>query len=84
MTQYSLRNTYYGNFEYGKRDGHGTFLYANGSKYEGDWHSNLKHGYVFNKFIQNCFTRNNFVLNFRENTHIKMVMSMKAILKMIK
>lgn len=46
MTQYSLRNTYYGNFEYGKRQGHGTFLYANGSKYEGDWHNNVKHGRV--------------------------------------
>jgi hypothetical protein len=50
MTQYSLRNTYYGNFEYGKRHGHGTFLYANGSKYEGDWFNNLKHGFVLFNF----------------------------------
>jgi hypothetical protein len=46
MTQYTLRNTYYGNFLNGKRNGQGTFLYANGSKYEGAWENNLKHGWV--------------------------------------
>lgn len=46
MTQYALRNTYYGMFVSGRRHGQGTFLYANGAKYEGGWESNLKHGWV--------------------------------------
>ncbi len=46
MTQYALRNTYFGNFKNGKRHGQGTFLYANGAKYEGTWENNLKHGWV--------------------------------------
>lgn len=46
MTQYTLRNTYYGNFKNGKRHGQGTFLYANGTKYEGSWENNVKHGWV--------------------------------------
>lgn len=46
MTQYALRNTYYGHFKNGKRHGQGTFLYANGAKYEGNWENNLKHGWV--------------------------------------
>lgn len=50
MTQYTLRNTYYGNFKNGKRHGQGTFLYANGTKYEGNWENNLKHGWVINIF----------------------------------
>ena len=27
------------------RSGVGTFLYANGTKYVGDWHKNMKHGH---------------------------------------
>ncbi len=46
MTQYALRNTYYGSFKNGKRHGKGTFLYADGTKYEGSWENNLKHGWV--------------------------------------
>lgn len=46
MTQYSLRNSYYGNFKNGKRHGQGTYLYANGSKYEGNWQFDVKHGWV--------------------------------------
>jgi hypothetical protein len=45
-TQYALRNTYYGDFKYGKRHGKGTFIYASGAKYEGEWMQNLKHGWV--------------------------------------
>ena len=45
MTQYALRNTYFGMFVNGKRHGQGTFLYANGAKYEGTWSNNLKHGW---------------------------------------
>ena len=51
MTQYALRNTYFGNFKNGKRHGQGTFLYANGAKYEGTWENNLKHGWVCFKKI---------------------------------
>ena len=46
MTQYALRNTYYGMFVNGKRQGQGTFLYANGAKYEGSWVKDLKDGWV--------------------------------------
>ena len=46
MTQYALRNTYYGMFVNGKRHGQGTFLYANGAKYEGSWVNDLKDGWV--------------------------------------
>ncbi|CAF0869215.1 unnamed protein product [Brachionus calyciflorus] len=45
MTQYTLRNTYFGNFKNGKRHGQGTFLYANGTKYEGNWENDIKHGW---------------------------------------
>jgi hypothetical protein len=45
-SQYTLVNSYYGQFVDGKRHGYGTFLYANGSKYEGDWKNNSKNGYV--------------------------------------
>jgi hypothetical protein len=51
MTQYALRNTYFGNFKNGKRHGQGTFLYANGAKYEGNWENNLKHGWVGLKIL---------------------------------
>ena len=52
MTQYALRNTYFGNFKHGKRHRQGTFLYANGAKYEGTWENNLKHGWV--RFKKRC------------------------------
>ena len=39
-----LRNRYVGNWAFGKRNGHGEFYYANGSKYKGDWVDDLKEG----------------------------------------
>lgn len=30
--------------EFGKRHGHGTFVYANGDAYTGEWHAGTKHG----------------------------------------
>ena len=60
MTQYALRNTYYGSFKDGKRHGKGTFLYADGSKYEGNWENNLKHGWV-NKQL-NKFKKDNLII----------------------
>lgn len=33
-----------GNWEFGKREGFGTFYYANGAVYKGEWSGNLKHG----------------------------------------
>jgi hypothetical protein len=45
-TQYTFRNTYYGCLQNGKRNGQGAFLYADSSKYEGNWLNNLKHGWV--------------------------------------
>lgn len=37
-------NLYRGAFKDGKRCGHGTFFYANGSQYTGQWLNNSKHG----------------------------------------
>lgn len=45
-SQYPLRNMYDGDFVNGLRHGFGTFLYANGAKYEGGWKNNMKHGKV--------------------------------------
>lgn len=39
-----LRNRYVGNWAFGKRNGHGEFYYANGSKYKGEWVNDLKEG----------------------------------------
>ena len=39
-----LRNRYVGYWKEGLRHGKGVFYYSNGSKYEGDWFKNLKHG----------------------------------------
>jgi hypothetical protein len=41
-------NLYRGSFQNGKRCGFGTFFYANGSQYMGEWLDNSKHG-------QGCF-----------------------------
>lgn len=38
----SMRNRYEGQWKAGLRHGLGTFYYANGSKYEGEWSKNLK------------------------------------------
>jgi hypothetical protein len=45
-TQYSLRNMYDGELRYGKRHGYGTFFYANGARYEGEWKDDVKSGKV--------------------------------------
>ena len=45
-SQYPLRNMFDGEFVKGLRHGHGTFYYANGSRYEGHWKDNMKHGKV--------------------------------------
>lgn len=37
-------NFYRGSFKDGKRNGNGTFFYANGSQYTGEWRDNTKHG----------------------------------------
>jgi hypothetical protein len=39
-----LRNRYVGQWAFGKRNGHGEFYYANGSKYKGEWANDLKEG----------------------------------------
>ncbi len=54
-----LRNRYEGNFEQGLRNGLGTFYYANGSTYEGNWVNNKKQGYAVytdeNGEVSHCF-----------------------------
>ena len=71
----------------GKREGEGTFLYANGSKYEGGWKNNLKHGFVSIKSLfEKCkdyYSIFGFAL-IRENSHLKMENSLRDILRKIK
>lgn len=43
-TKQQMLNRYVGSFEDGKRNGLGTFFYADGSKYVGTWCNNEKHG----------------------------------------
>ena len=38
-------NRYHGKFEGGSREGHGRFLYSDGSSYVGQWKANQKHGF---------------------------------------
>ncbi|XP_053813088.1 radial spoke head 10 homolog B-like isoform X2 [Vidua chalybeata] len=44
MSQYPLQNKYVGDFVKGERHGRGTFLYADGAMYSGEWVHNKKHG----------------------------------------
>lgn len=46
MSQYPLRNEYMGDFVKGERHGRGTFVYASGEIYSGEWVHNKKHGKV--------------------------------------
>lgn len=46
LSQYPLQNEYVGDFVNGERHGHGTFLYADGAMYSGEWVHNKKHGKV--------------------------------------
>ncbi|NXY29690.1 R10B2 protein, partial [Pomatorhinus ruficollis] len=46
MSQYPLWNEYMGDFVKGERHGCGTFIYANGDIYSGEWVHNKKHGKV--------------------------------------
>lgn len=45
-SQYSQSNRYTGDFVQGQRHGQGTFFYAGGATYEGEWKNNKKHGEV--------------------------------------
>lgn len=45
-SRYSQSNQYVGDFVCGHRHGHGTFYYADGAVYEGEWRNNKKHGQV--------------------------------------
>mmetsp|Transcript_106233 Transcript_106233/g.298759 ORF Transcript_106233/g.298759 Transcript_106233/m.298759 type:complete len:1017 (-) Transcript_106233:111-3161(-) len=44
QVQQQLNNCYRGQFCYGKREGVGTFYYANGSWYHGEWKGHVKNG----------------------------------------
>lgn len=44
--QCSQRNQYTGGFVQGQKHGQGTFYYADGAVYEGEWKNNKKHGKV--------------------------------------
>jgi hypothetical protein len=45
-SQYPRRNEYQGAFVLGQRHGQGTFFYASGECYQGEWRKNEKHGRV--------------------------------------
>lgn len=45
-SQYPLRNEYTGDFVQGLRHGQGSFYYASGALYKGEWKDNKKHGQV--------------------------------------
>ena len=42
--QYNSKDSYFGNYEDGKRQGEGLFTYKNKDLYSGTWNNNLKHG----------------------------------------
>lgn len=42
------------------RNKQGTFFYSNGSKYEGEWRDNLKHGYGLFTFEDGSIYRGPF------------------------
>uniref|UniRef100_A0A3B4GT09 MORN repeat containing 3 n=1 Tax=Pundamilia nyererei TaxID=303518 RepID=A0A3B4GT09_9CICH len=56
-SQYSQSNRYTGEFAQGQRHGWGTFYYAGGAIYEGEWKNNKKHGKLFysSKNVKNHF-----------------------------
>jgi hypothetical protein len=39
-----LNNRYEGQWQAGRRQGHGTFYYGNGAYYQGEWQEHVKHG----------------------------------------
>ena len=45
-SQYPLRNEYRGQFVQGLRQGEGSFYYASGALYQGQWKGNKNHGQV--------------------------------------
>lgn len=45
-SQYFLSNRYTGDFVQGQRHGQGTFYFANGAIYEGEWSNNKSHAKV--------------------------------------
>src|SRR3990167_354977 len=65
-----LTNRFVGTFSMGARNGIGTFFYADGSKYEGEWVENQKHGYAIHTLEdgsvnEGYYERDRLVLNFR-------------------
>lgn len=61
-SQYSQCNKYTGDFAQGQRHGQGTFYYAGGAVYEGEWKNNKKDGKVSQKYM----TVNAYGLKFNE------------------
>ncbi|KAM4632270.1 radial spoke head 10 homolog B [Discoglossus pictus] len=62
-TKYSMRDVNIGNFVNATRHGKGQFNYADGSVYDGEWKSNIKHGTA--KFVS--LAGQNFVGEFMED-----------------
>ena len=62
-SQYPLRNAYDGDFVQGMREGQGTFYYANGARYEGEWKNNMKFGKVYVECLQSVSSNMLFLWN---------------------
>eukprot|EP00164_Ancoracysta_twista_P004336 GFYU01005842.1.p1 GENE.GFYU01005842.1~~GFYU01005842.1.p1 ORF type:complete len:332 (-),score=81.78 GFYU01005842.1:292-1287(-) len=41
---YSNGDMYYGEFSHGRKDGDGTYVWSNGTRYDGDWVAGKRHG----------------------------------------
>jgi hypothetical protein len=62
-------NIYRGNFVEGRREGHGTFFYMNGSQYTGQWHADAKQGeglflYADGRVFGGLFHQNRMITDF--------------------
>lgn len=90
ISQYSRNNRYTGDFVHGQRHGHGTFFYAGGAVYEGEWRNNKKHGKVlwrhdtvrmYSEKGSSCNHGDD--VNHRVNSHLRTDMFLKDSLWMI-
>lgn len=60
-SQYFQCNQYTGDFVQGQRHGQGTFSYAGGAFYEGEWKNDKKDGKVSQKYIIVSGTKFNII-----------------------
>lgn len=59
-----LSNQYTGDFVQGQRHGRGTFYYASGAIYEGEWSNNASLAKVHQSIMHHCHTARTHALKF--------------------